>query len=356
MTTENADLILGYDDHCSTCTGIARGVEAASHGRLTVLPLRSSEFQSLGAKQSSRERPTLIAREHDQSQSYVGVAAAVQLLRRLGLRSTWSVSKELWRIRSGQRTSETGGGLTRRGLVHGVLGISVGLMMLGSSRPAAARGADAVTGLDPRDWMSRFTSPAKQQELSAEEARAAWFDASISAGVQGIISMPDVRAAASGEPFALIERPTTTVGVNHQAEDGSTLEAIAVQVDRVAIVQYRYVVDGGAGTETIAYELEADDEHYRLLALHDGREGVAIVSACPSRCSPGQCSYNPCEFCGARCCRGSVSCAEGCCIPCIFACGTWPTCLACVLVWCPYCMATNRCCYATQSWCINNCV
>lgn len=347
-------LTLGYDDHCSKCTGIAQGVERASDGMLQILPLRSAEFQEL-AGTGIREKPTLLVREGARVRRFDGLALGFAMARYLGVPRAWRVASGLWRVRSG--ASEPPEGISRGTFISGVLGMTFGLWVLGSAGASASRGDISAlrTDVDSRDWLSRFQEPESREAMSDDEARQRWDALQVSAGVMGVTTLPEFRALAGDRANAMRQNPSQLFGVVQTAKNGDRLEAVASQDGDLAVVQYNYVVDGRAGNETLAYRFDEDEDVYLLVGAHDGRDGVALASACPSRCTSSQCSYNPCEFCGYRCCRSDRVCVLNCCVPCFFSCSTPVPCLACSLVWCPACVIMSRCCQAQQSWCWNSC-
>ncbi len=94
--------ILAFDASCGACSGIAAVVTRACGAKITTMPLSHPDVrrwreQRFGAQ--APWSPTLLAvePEHDGVQAWTGTAMAIQLMRRLGPRSTLRVLDALGR-------------------------------------------------------------------------------------------------------------------------------------------------------------------------------------------------------------------------------------------------------------------
>ncbi|GAA0905488.1 bacteriocin fulvocin C-related protein [Virgisporangium aurantiacum] len=163
MTISRSDKhwILAFNISCQKCRIISGAVAAVSGGKLEVLSLTHPDvirWRAAGLGSDAPWAPTLIATgpAGEEVRAWTGVAMAVPMIRRLGLRSTLAVLTELGRLKR-QEDGHLAGRQERRGLsrksflrLGAGTAVAVGLMVTGQT-PAFAVNKDEE---DAREWVA----------------------------------------------------------------------------------------------------------------------------------------------------------------------------------------------------------
>ncbi len=364
-------LVLGFDAGCTTCSGLAKGIEDAVGDSLEIRNLNDPMMvhwrgQALGG--DAPWAPTLVEISGGVIRAWTGVRMGAHLARRLGPAATWRVAKILGEAKGdGAAEHSPYPGLSRTQFLKGLGGAIVGVSMLSGTRSLAAPAAAE------EHWLSGL-SFASSKELSTKEAAVAWAQASRGRHLRGLLSSRALNynpAASrirgrmlSAAKTGVASPPTANVkGVSHNIEGGGRLLALAYQEDDVLIATYRFDRPGQE-TRLVSRMIEDESEELvRVLAeAEDGTVFEIARSAAPQNestltsrgrtCRSGS-NCGPCYAC--RCVSASKRCLFNCCAPCTLSCVTLWTCLACVAVWCPVCASVNRCCYRKECRYISGC-
>lgn len=153
--------VLAFDASCARCREVSLAIDAASQGRLEVLPLshedvRSWRAEALGA--NAPWAPVLIRVEDGQVRAWTGVRMGLRLVGRLGPRYSIRVLRALGEM--GAPAERPGGArIERRRLLSlgAGAGIAAGLILAGKAPALAA--PDSAARAAARNWASAHPVP-----------------------------------------------------------------------------------------------------------------------------------------------------------------------------------------------------
>jgi hypothetical protein len=367
-------LVLGFDAGCMTCSELAKRIEDRVGDKIEIRSLKDpmmDHWRKEAFGEDAPWAPTLVEIS-GAVRAWTGVRMGVRLSRALGPLATWRVMQVLAEVNADLELVDSAAinavsGFTRGQFLKGVGGAAVAMSVLsGTGSLAAPAAAD-------EHWLSQLAITSSK-ELSREQAAAAWARQTRGRHLRRLLSSRVVndspaasrirRRMLSAARTGVASPPTATIkGVAHEIEGGGQLLALAYQEDDALIVSYRFdKPDREARLISRVIEDESE-ELVRILAEAEDDDVFAAPQGATSqdgmvratrgrRCRNGT-NCGPCY--GCRCVSASKRCLFNCCAACVFSCSNIWTCMACVGVWCPVCLAVNRCCYRKECKYISGC-
>ncbi|NKY97796.1 hypothetical protein [Nocardiopsis alborubida] len=311
--------------------------------------MRSSEVQGMLANAApgfQGEEPVLLLVDGQRATALRGLAMRWHLFKHLGPAKAWNIWK---RISEAAQPLPRTNGMSRRGMVGTVTAATAAFSVFAGLRtPAAAEVQDSAA---QDDWLAQLDLR-NGQELSGESLDHAWSKAQRSSEMQRLMSaelvgppeeMNDLRSSTPEDSGA-----EELKAVTHQiaGTDGGELTALVWQKAEAVVLYYEATWAGQTQRRSIALQADEANSKAHFLAVVDKGE-LAVAANEPgtlANCSSDSDCSGACYTC--RCTSMDVACGANCCVPCAFACGTVYSCIGCLGLWCPACLALNSCCTA----------
>lgn len=345
------NFVLGVDVACGHCADWGRQIAAVAPGHLVVTSLSAPEMAKWRRDHLGKNAPwtpTLAEFDGSTVRVHTGSKIAIVLARHLSPKQVWRI---MVIIGSNHRPLPILPGLSRSQFLRGVAGGAIGAGVL------AGRAGNTATAESNEDeeWLAGLQLVSRQ-DLSAPDTTSA-LRLAIANELSEVLADPSTQGHLGAmdmlngdwERNADSDPAAVASGASHAVSGGGVLDALGYQRNGDAVVFYRLRVSGQP-TRTAAKVLRvpdvsiaADIEAVEIEAIAWEEDGNVYLPSARSCTRARDCGGTYCYNC--RCKRWSFSCVFNCCGPCAFACKPprW-TCLICVAVYCPVCMAINRCC------------
>lgn len=214
---ETEKFVLGFDDSCPTCTGLAQRLWTPSEGQLSVLPLASPQMRHWRESALGDEAPwlpTLVRVRGGDVHAWTGWRIAPVLSRHLGPQKTWRILGVLGSHALEGRPGSRSRAMARRTFLRTAIGSVAAISLLGSSgiqkRPALAMdgygdaGGDAsvadgleVEWLEGEDLIEEALSHLSRPDVATMAGPAVLAPAAAGAGVPTAVGPERLRPISS---------------------------------------------------------------------------------------------------------------------------------------------------------------